>query len=90
MARAVTGDTALASTKTLRNPSVATLPASSSAACGGHTEMITSLADTSAASVCISVNDACAARCRVAAPRPADAHNTCAPPAAAAPIVTPI
>ena len=54
--RAVLGETALASTNTPVNPAAATWSATASAACGGQTEKIRSLAAATAATVDTSVN----------------------------------
>ena len=85
--RAVSGETAFASTKIPRNGGSDS--ASSIAAWGGTTESTASHRATSSATVPASVSPA--ARARVASLRPADAHSTswpaaCSAAASAAPI----
>src|SRR4029077_6974103 len=91
ISRAVAGETALPSTYVPAKRSAATWDATSTAAWGGQTERITSLARTNAATEPASSSPASLARLRVAALRPSPAHKTRAPPArTAAPTMLPI
>src|SRR5499427_10496837 len=91
ISRAVAGDTALPSTNMPPNRSAATRVATSTAACGGQTDRITSLASTTAATEPASSRPASLARLRVVALRPSPAHTTRAPPdRTAAPTMLPI
>ena len=75
--RAVPGEIALASTYSPRNP--CTAQAMSVAACGGHTDKITSASSATPATVPASFSPAALARSAVAALRPSDAHKTVYP-----------
>src|SRR5438067_6832599 len=89
ISRAVAGDTAFASTK--MPPKPATERATSSAACGGQTDRITSLRRTSSSVVRASTRPARSARAAVSALRPSDAHSTVWPaPRSVVPTAAPI
>src|SRR5207249_603722 len=91
ISRAVAGETALPSTYVPAKRSAATWDATSTAACGGQTERITSLARTTDPTEPASSSPASLARLRVAALRPSPAHRTRAPPdRTAAPTMLPI
>src|SRR5438094_5432019 len=91
ISRAVAGETALPSTYVPAKRSAATWVARSTAAWGGQTERITSLARATAATEPASSSPASLARLRVAALRPSPAHRTRAPPdRTAAPTMLPI
>src|SRR5690348_16646311 len=91
ISRAVAGETALPSTKMPPKRSAATCAATSTAAWGGQTERITSLAATTEATEPASSRPASLARLRVAPLRPSPAHRTRAPPdRTAAPTMLPI
>ena len=91
ISRAVAGETALPSTYVPAKRSAATWDATSTAACGGQTERITSLARTTDPTEPASSSPAALARLRVAALRPSPAHSTRAPvDRTAAPTMLPI
>src|SRR5262249_45128221 len=91
ISRAVAGATALPSTNRPVKRHAATARARSTAACGGHTESTTSLAATTASRRPASSRPALAARSRVPALRPSEAHSTPAPAARAqAPTTAPM
>jgi len=79
--RAVAGEIALASTYSPPNPALATSRAVSSAACGGHTDMITS-ADRTTSARSTPVSPAASARAALAGLRPSGTHSTRCPAAA--------
>jgi hypothetical protein len=89
--RAVSGATALASTKMPSNPWPATSRASASAPCGGHTDNTSSATLRARSTEPRSSSPAARARERVAALRPDDAHTTRRPRRTRqAPIAAPI
>src|SRR5262245_19456461 len=91
ISRAVPGETALPSTKVPAKRSPATSFATSTAAWGGQTDRITSLARTSAATEPTSSNPPSTARLRVSELRPSPAHKTRGPAErTAAPILLPM
>src|SRR5262245_21236511 len=75
--RAVPGEIAFTSTYSPRNP--CTAQATSVAACGGHTDKITSASPATLATFPASFSAAALARSAVAALRPSDAHKTVYP-----------